>query len=38
MAHMIVLIPPITSSLGGVGPSAGQIPFKTYRGEVPISE
>ena len=38
MAHMIALIPPITSSLDGAGPLAAQIPFKTYKGDVPMSE
>lgn len=36
--HTIALMPPITSSLGGAGLSAGQMPFRTYRGEVPMSE
>ena len=34
---MIALTPPMISSLEGNGPSAGQIPFKVYNGEVPIS-
>ena len=38
MDHTIALIPPITSSLEGAGSVAGQIPFKTYKGEVPMSE
>lgn len=38
MDHTIALIAPIASSFGGAGPSAGQIPFRTYRGEVPMSE
>ena len=37
-AHMIALIPPMTSSFGGTGPPVGQIPLSTYRGDVPISE
>ena len=38
MAQMIALIAPITSSFEGAGPSAAQIPFKTYKGDVPMSE
>jgi hypothetical protein len=34
----MALIPPITSSFEGTGPLAGQIPFKTYSGDVPMSE
>jgi len=34
----MALRPPITSSLGGTGPDVGQIPLRTYKGEVPISE
>lgn len=34
---MIQLMPPITSSSEGTGPSPGHIPFKTYNGEVPMS-
>jgi len=37
-AHIMALIPPMTSSLEGTSPVAGQIPFSTYKGEVPISE
>jgi hypothetical protein len=29
---------PMTSSLGGTGPDADQIPLRTYKGEVPMSE
>lgn len=36
-AHMIALIPPITSSFGGTGPLEGHSPFSVYRGEVPMS-
>jgi hypothetical protein len=34
----MALIAPMTSSLGGTGPDVGQIPLRTYRGDVPISE
>lgn len=37
-AQRIALIPPITSSFEGTGPVAGQMPLRTYRGEVPMSE
>ena len=36
--QMMALMPPITSSFEGTGPSEGQIPFKTYNGDVPMSE
>lgn len=36
--HIMALIPPMTSSSEGTSPVLGQIPFKTYNGEVPISE
>lgn len=35
MAQMMAEIPPITSSSDGASPLEGQIPFKTYSGEVP---
>jgi hypothetical protein len=34
----IALTPPMISSFEGTGPSLGQIPFKTYNGDVPMSE
>ena len=34
----IALTPPMISSLGGTGPDGDQIPFSTYKGEVPMSE
>ena len=36
--QMMADMPPITSSLDGTGSPAGQIPFSTYRGDVPMSE
>jgi hypothetical protein len=38
IAQIIALIPPMISSWDGKGPVLGQIPFRTYRGEVPMSE
>lgn len=35
-AQMIALIPPIISSSDGASPLGDQIPFKTYRGDVPM--
>lgn len=37
-AQMMALIPPMMSSFEGTFPPLGQIPFKTYSGEVPMSE
>jgi hypothetical protein len=36
--QMMALMAPITSSAGGTGPEAGHMPFRTYNGEVPMSE
>ena len=36
--QMMALMPPMISSSEGTGPAAGQIPFKTYNGDVPMSE
>lgn len=34
----MALMPPMISSSDGTGPLIGQIPFKTYKGDVPMSE
>lgn len=34
----MALTPPITSSWEGTGPVGDQMPFKTYKGDVPMSE
>lgn len=34
----MALMPPMTSSSDGTLPDAGQIPFRTYKGDVPMSE
>lgn len=36
--QIMALMHPMTSSSGGTGPDVGQIPFRTYNGEVPMSE
>lgn len=38
IAQIMALTPPITSSREGVPLWGGQIPFRTYNGEVPMSE
>jgi len=35
--HIMALKPPMTSSVEGAGPLGGQIPFRTYKGDVPMS-
>lgn len=36
IAQKMAETPPITSSLLGTGPDEGQIPLRTYSGEVPV--
>jgi len=36
--QIIALMPPMISSSGGMSPDEGQIPLRTYSGEVPMSE
>ncbi len=36
MAQTMALTPPITSSCEGAAAEAGQIPFSTYSGDVPM--
>lgn len=35
--HMIALTPPMMSSFDGTSPVEGQMPLRTYKGEVPTA-